>query len=638
MCGIVGFSTIKGSNAHISDCSSAKVILTGMSDAIAHRGPDDSGAMVDDKNDSYITGLAHRRLSIIDLSQGHQPLHNEDGTLQIVYNGEVYNYQSLRTELRQMGYAFKTSSDTEVVLQAYAAFGSACVEKLRGMFSFAIWHSDTQQLFLARDRYGKKPLFYTCGAEGIVFASEIKAILAYNRSDQLSINKAGIVSYMRYRYVPSPETLFTDVYKLPPGCHATWQEGILNIQRYYTPPDQKKRDQHRQNTSEKKVIDGFLAVLKEAVHIRMVSDVPFGSFLSGGLDSSAIVALMSQYSSQPINTFSVGFTESRYSELGYAKTIAEQFSTNHHELEISDKILMDTLPKLIAYRDAPIAEPSDIPIYLLSCEAAKSVKMVLTGEGSDEVLGGYPKHAYERFASSYQVLPRIMRNSWMPAFMQRLPYRFRRVKTAVANLGCEDWVERMPRWFGALNEEELRELLQPSLHPYLHHHSVDAYHFQCQRDNTSLRNILYFDQTSWLPDNLLERGDRMTMAASIESRMPFMDHQLIAYVSALPDHFRIRGLQGKWLLRQAINSIIPQTIIDRPKVGFRVPVNEWFQHGMRDYLCDHLLAQTACIAPYFQHHVLERYVHEHIKGHHNHEKLLWTLLNLELWHQQKVND
>jgi asparagine synthase (glutamine-hydrolysing) len=361
----------------------------------------------------------------------------------------------------------------------------------------------------------------------------------------------------------------------------------------------------------------------------MVSDVPYGAFLSGGIDSSAVVGLMCRHSDHPVKTFSVGFAESAYSELGYAKTIADQFDTEHHELTVSQDHLMDELPALVRFRDAPVAEPSDIPIYLLSKEARKTVKMVLTGEGGDEFLGGYPKHIFERYVRYYQCLPRILRNRLLEPVVHALPYRFRRVKTAIQTMGLENCEERMARWFGALSNREL-----DALFIYDPQTSPTPAGLPPLVGNSALRKILCFDQTSWLADNLLERGDRMTMAASLEARMPFMDHELAAYVSSLPDKYRLRGMTTKWLLREAMKRLLPTSILERPKIGFRVPVNEWFRGPMKDYIYDHLTGPASRTRDYYYRPELEKILSEHIGGRQNHEKLLWCLLNLEIWHHE----
>jgi asparagine synthase (glutamine-hydrolysing) len=602
-------------------------LLRRMTGAIMHRGPDDEGFFQTHTRDNrHFVGLGHRRLSIIDLNTGHQPIGNEDGSVKIVFNGEIYNFMELRSDLMARGHRFATASDTESIVHAYEEYGEACVELFRGMFAFAIWDANRERLFLARDRFGKKPLFI-CQQEGILlFASEIKSLLAYPGVHP-EVDRDAVWDYLAYRYVPGPATLFSNVHKLPPGRIKVWEKGELSEHCYYKPPD---RQPWGGQVPPADPVGRFLELLDESVNIRMVSDVPFGAFLSGGIDSSAVVALMARHSSLPVKTFSVGFTEAQYSELGYAAAIARQFETEHHELTISQNHLMDELPALVHYRDAPVAEPSDIPIYLLSKEAGRSVKMVLTGEGSDEFLGGYPKHVFERYVAGYQILPDVLRYGLVEPLVHALPYRFRRVKTAVVNFGIEDLQDRMPRWFGALSGRERDELV--AFRPAAVRQG--GVQFDTSVENSSLRRVLYFDQTSWLPDNLLERGDRMTMAASIEARMPFMDHELAAYVSSLPDHYRVRGLQTKWILREAMKRLLPEQILTRPKVGFRLPVNEWFRGPMRDYLYDHLTGKDSLTMQYYRCDVLDRMLSEHVNGRQNHEKLLWSLLNLEIWHRQ----
>jgi len=620
MCGIAGYlSTGAG-----EDLSPA---LHRMTAAIAHRGPDDVGYFETTAVDGRArVGLGHRRLSIIDLSTGHQPLGNADGSLQIVFNGEIYNFEALRTELSAHGCRLRTRSDTEAIVYAYEHWGTDCVSRLRGMFAFAIWDARRSRLFLARDRFGKKPLFIYARNGLLLFASEIKALLQFPGVVP-RVNHAVLWDYFRYRYVPAPTTLFADVRKLMPGSWMLCDAGGGTESRYYLPPDGTGLATPADCADP---VSRFLELLDDSVRIRMISDVPFGAFLSGGIDSSAVVGLMARHSRLPVKTFSVGFAEAAYSELQHARTIAGQFGTEHSELEVSQADLLEQLPALTRFRDAPVAEPSDVPIYLLSREARRTVKMVLTGEGSDEVLGGYPKHVYERYARPYQRLPHWLRRNLIEPAVHALPYRFRRAKTAIVNLGIESRAERMPRWFGALTAEECAELL--TIAPPLN--GMAAEPLRVGADNSPLRGILFFDQTSWLPDNLLERGDRMTMGASLEARMPFMDHELAAFVSTLPDAWRVRGFTTKRVLRLAMRRLLPTHILQRPKIGFRVPVNEWFRTSMRDYLLAHLTGTDSRTRGYYRPAQLQRILKEHLDGHQNHEKVLWCLLNLEIWHRE----
>lgn len=618
MCGIAGW---------IEDAATSpgEDVAKAMSDAIPYRGPDGDGWHLTGTRDNRKTiGLVHRRLAIIDLEGGVQPMHDADGRLTLVFNGEIYNFRELRAELEAEGHAFRTNSDTEVLLQAYLEWGPGCVRRFRGMFAFALWDAAAERLVLARDPFGKKPLYLYEDGRRLIFGSEVKTILVHPDVPR-ELDRASVLDYLAYRYVPGPHTLFKGIRKLRPGSFAVWQGGALSETAYFTPPDATERPTDVQPDDP---VAAFTAELDEAVRVRMVSDVPFGAFLSGGIDSSAIVALMSRHSDLPINTFSVGFKEETYSELGHAKLIAGAFKTNHTELVVSADELMGFLPDLIERRDAPVAEPSDIPIYLLSREARKSVKMVLTGEGSDEILAGYPKHRFEHLAARYQgLVPDALHKGLIEPLVRALPYRFRRIKTLAANFGLRDPHERYPRWFGAQSFGERDALVAVAEKP----RPAPPYAFAADDGQSPLRKLLHFDQTSWLPDNLLERGDRMTMAASIEARMPFMDTKLAAFVAGLDDSDRLRGGEQKRLLRRAMRGVLPETILTRPKVGFRVPVNAWFRTSMRGWLADLLTGPDSRTRALYRRAELDRVLAEHADGRQNHEKLLWTLANLELF-------
>ncbi|HUO44256.1 MAG TPA: asparagine synthase (glutamine-hydrolyzing) [Burkholderiales bacterium] len=620
MCGIAGWlarkSTLSGPDT-----------LKRMTDAIAHRGPDDEGMYFEDTADGVRgVALGHRRLAIIDLAGGHQPMRDAAAGLTLTFNGEIYNFREIRAELIEAGYSFQHDSDTEVLLRAYQHWGCDLVHHLRGMFAFALWDAKAQRLVLARDRFGEKPLFIHQDADGIYFASEVKALLALP-SLTAKVDMEGVWDYLAYRYVPAPRTLFAGIRKLLPGTIAVWENGALSEGRYYAPPDCMPP---ASGPLPHDVTAAFLEKLDAAVRIEMVSDVPFGAFLSGGLDSSAIVALMTRHSGFPVMTYSVGFSESAYSELSYAAEVARLFNTNHHELVVSHRHVIDRLAELVHFRDAPVSEPSDVPIYLLAKEARRTVKMVLTGEGSDEVLAGYPKHVAENFVRPYQALPVPLRRNLIEPLAHALPYRFRRVKTAITNLSLPDAQDRYVRWFGALSRVEREELAGLGLSGQ---RQLPCRNFAVNADNSTLRNILCFDQSSWLPDNLLERGDRMTMAASLEARVPFLDDELVAFVSSLPDRYRVRGLHTKWVLRDALRHLVPARILNRPKVGFRVPVNEWLRTTMREYLLSHLQSGSSLTREYYNPQTLHRVIREHLDGRQNHEKLLWSLLNLEIWHR-----
>jgi asparagine synthase (glutamine-hydrolysing) len=620
MCGIAGW--IAGPrNAPEEDA------VLPMLDAMEHRGPDGAGACsFVNRASGHRIVLGHRRLAIIDPNGSPQPMRDDHAGIALTFNGEIFNFRELRAHLEKRGYTFERDSDTEVLLRAYQHWGVKVVQHLRGQFAFAIWDAREERLFLARDRFGEKPLYLYERNGALFFASEIKALLKLP-DVKPEVDLSAVWDCLAYRYVPGPRTLFRGIRKLPPATCMVWQLGRVRETRYWTPPD--KAPNATPATGD--ALEGFSAQLEESVKLQMVSDVPFGAFLSGGLDSSTIVALMSRHSSK-VKTFSVGFSDDGYSELPYAAQIAKHFGTAHQEIIVSHDDLIQRLPKLVAFRDAPVSEPSDIPIYMLATEASRSVKMVLTGEGSDEILGGYPKHVMERFAWGYQSVPALLRNGLIAPIANALPFGFRRMKTAVNSLNIDDWRERYVRWFGALDMAQREKLSVLNLNGS---HVIEGMPpFDAEAKNSSLRRILYFDQTSWLPDNLLERGDRMTMAASIEARVPFLDHRLAEYVSTLPDEMRVRGLKTKWILREMGKKLLPARILKRPKVGFRVPVNEWFRGQMREYLLDHLRGASSLTRRYYNAPALDRVLDDHINGKQNQEKLLWTLLNLEIWHRQ----
>jgi asparagine synthase (glutamine-hydrolysing) len=620
MCGIAGFILRERR-------PDAQLRLKAMSDSISHRGPDGEGFFHASINNSgQALGLAHRRLAIIDLAGGDQPMTHQDAGVTLVYNGEIYNFDLLHRELEALGHRFRTRSDTEVLLNAYVEWGPDCVVRLRGMFAFALWDQPRGRLLLARDHFGKKPLYIYQDREKLLFGSEIKALLAFGEVTT-SLDRASIADYLVYRYVPGPHTLFAGIRKLSPGSYALWRNGELHETRYYSPP---YGSEPTETPPVAQPLQAFEETLDTAVRIRMVSDVPYGAFLSGGLDSSTIVALMTRHSGQPVNTFSVGFREARYSELPYARMVAEQFGTRHSELLVSADDLMQYLPTLIHHGDSPVAEASNIPIYLISKEAARSVKMVLTGEGSDELLGGYPKHSAERFAALYRaIIPPALHGRVIEPLVRLLPYDFRRIKIMMATIGIAEAEERLPRWLGALSFIERDRLVAAAPR-----RAVDSRPFEASPQRSALERTLYFDQTSWLPDNLLERGDRITMAASIEARMPFMDTELAALAARLPDRWRIRGFVQKYILRRLMRDRLPGEILGRPKVGFRVPINEWFRESMRAFVRDHLTGPGALASEICDRREVDRVLTEHEDGRQNHEKLIWALLNLELFQRQ----
>jgi asparagine synthase (glutamine-hydrolysing) len=598
-------------------------LLGRLTDLMACRGPDGSGYwLTDTANKSHQIGLGSRRLSVIDIGGGAQPMWDQSGRIAVVYNGEIYNYVELRHELQEFGHKFSSHSDTEVLIESYRAWGCDALARLRGMFGFALWDEDRQRLLLARDAFGKKPLFIAEQKGGILFSSEIEPIVQFPGFDR-SFDQDALGHYFVNRYVPGPLTFFERVKKLQPGHYFSWHNGQWRTERYFTAPfattvpDIDSFDE---------AVSLFGETFDESVRLRMRSDAPFGAFLSGGIDSSAVVSAMARHSAKPIRTYSVGFREKAYSELDHARTIAKLFGTDHNELIVEPNEFLAHWPVAVTRWGAPVINASDIPVFMLSKAASSAVKVVLTGEGSDELLGGYPKHRAEAWIGLYQKLvPQFVHDQVVAPLVKRLPYGMRRVKIAAGAAGERDIVNRMRFWFG-ITQASAQEVFgrefamqPPDLHPF----SVVA--------GSDVRRALFFDQTSWLPDNLLERGDRMMMAGSIEGRMPFMDTELAKLVARFPDRFLIGCTGGKAVLRETMKTVLPAHILARKKVGFRVPFDEWCRGPFRDLLRDLLVSDASQIALFCRRPVLQRLVEEHLDRRQNHQQMLWSLANLEIF-------
>ena len=598
--------------------------LVRITDLMSHRGPDGAGYWLGDSADGlHQIGLGHRRLSIIDLQGGAQPMWNSDRSIAVTFNGEIYNYIELREELAKLGHVFRTSSDTEVLIEAYRAWGPAAVSRFRGMFAFSLWDGNQQRMVIARDSFGKKPLFMAQMPGVWLFGSEIEPIVQFPGIDR-SLDRGAIQDYLLNRYVPGPFTLFRDVKKLQPGCYAVWQAGNLSFTRYFVPPFATTVPDVK-NFSD--AVQMFRETFEDAVRIRMRSDAPFGAYLSGGVDSSAIVAAMVRCSSAKVRTYSVGFREKRYSELDFARSVAKRFETDHHEVVVEPGTFMEEWPTAVLRRGAPVSEPADLPILILSKMASHTVKMVLTGEGSDELIGGYPKHRAELGIALYhRLIPQAVHDHVVRPAIEALPYALRRAKIFATAAGERELTNWMRVWFGGISIEERDALLGYSAHV----EPRESYPFSIQI-GSSFRRTLFFDQTSWLPDNLLERGDRMMMGGSIEGRMPFMDVELAKIVARFPDSFLIGRRGGKAVLRAAMDKILPTEILLRKKVGFRVPIAEWFRGPYREFVCEALVSDASQVARICDRAVVRRLVSAHVEGKTNNEKILWSLVNLELF-------
>ncbi|MFB3922082.1 MAG: asparagine synthase (glutamine-hydrolyzing) [Terriglobia bacterium] len=613
MCGICGIYNFE------TPAPADRATLKRATDAMVHRGPDDEGFFVDGA-----VGLGNRRLSIIDLPGGHQPIANEDETVWITFNGEIYNYRELRPDLEKRGHRFRTVSDTETIVHLYEDYGPGCLEHLRGMFAFALWDGRAKRLLVARDRLGIKPLFYRQGQGRLVFASELRALRELV-GQPLEIEPQSVYDFFGFRYIPAPGTFYRGVEKLLPGHYILADASGVRVERYWDIPQEE--DTLR---SEEDLAEEVVERLRESIRLRLIADVPLGVFLSGGTDSSAVVAFMSQLGARPLRTFSVGFEDPGYSELPHARRVAKHFATEHHELFLRPQDLAEELGHLVGFRDEPVAEPTDVALYRMARLASESVKVVLAGEGGDELFAGYPKYVADRLAGLVAAFPQeVIRRltAW-------LPYRQRRARLALETLSIRDEAERSVTWFASFSREEREALFAPEFLEQVdpaHPARVFEQYLEKVRDRSPLKRMLYADLKIWLPDNLLLRGDQMTMAASIEERVPFLDHKLVELAARIPSRMLARGFKTKVLLRRALKPYLPAETLRRRKVGFAVPVGLWFRKTLKSMVADLVLSPEAQARGYFNRDATERFVREHFDGIRDRWKQLWALVNFELW-------
>ena len=631
MCGITG---IVASDALQPD-DRERVLR--MRDIIAHRGPDDAGLFADSR-----AALGHRRLSIVDLAAGHQPLANEDETIWIVFNGEIYNHQSVRQRLESAGHHYGTRSDTETIVHAYEQWGSSAVEHLRGMFAFAIWDTSNRRLLLARDRLGVKPLYWARAGDRLLFGSEIKSILESGLMKPQAREDA-LPELLGTRYLSGTETLFKGIYRLQPGHTLVYERGDIAIRQYWDIPSRQQSD-GVDRLSEADVVRKFRDLLQESVRIRLMADVPLGMFLSGGLDSSAIAALMSKMIDRPLQTFSVAFHQRAFSELDYARQVAKAIKADAHEIVIDDQDFFGALPRLIWHEDEPIAHPSSIPLYFVSALARDHVKVVLTGEGSDELLAGYGKYpralANWRAGGAYGVVPRQVRSWVANRIVRHVPGRIGRY-AARSFLAMPRTPEAM--FFdnfaaiGLGRQETLLSKRIAALATPEHAYGPSRAFFDAPNGrSTTLDRLLYADMKTYLVE-LLMKQDQMSMAASIESRVPFLDHQLVEFASGLPARMKLRGLTTKWILRQAVRDILPPEILTRKKMGFPVPFGVWMRGPWKELARDVLLDPRSRQRGIIDADAVERLISAHAAGHTNGADAIWSLLNLELWYRTHID-
>ncbi|MCS6860271.1 MAG: asparagine synthase (glutamine-hydrolyzing) [Abditibacteriales bacterium] len=640
MCGIAGILNAQG--------SADRDLLQRMLDALRHRGPDDEGVYADGG-----VALGQRRLAIIDLDTGHQPLSNEDGSVWITFNGEIYNFQSLREQLEKKGHQFRTHSDTETIVHAYETYGAECVQHLRGMFAFALWDAKEQQLFLARDRVGKKPLFYAQVNGQFLFASELQGLLQ-SPDIRREVELATIDEYLTYGYIPAPRTAFKGVFKLPPAHTLTVRvegSGVrMEAERYWQLMYEPKLP-----LTEDEACERLLELLREAVRLRLISDVPLGAFLSGGIDSSAVVALMSELSDKPVKTFSIGFEEVAFNELDYARTVAQRFGTEHHEFIVRPNAL-EVVPKLVRHYGEPYADSSAVPSFYVAQMTRQHVTVALNGDGGDECFAGYERYAGNALAERYGKIPAPLRRGILEPLRHLLPNslnrrsRLRQVRRFL-EVASQPMEQRYLRWVTTVTPEQKDALytnefrwqvgrltgwnVSTSQPPNLPTWLLDLF---TQTDGLHpLDRTLFVDVNSYLPYDLLVKMDIATMANSLEARSPFLDYKVMEFAARLPAHYKLRGTTLKYLLKKALRPLLPADNLHRRKQGFGVPVGDWFRSELKELLHDTVLSQRALQRGYFNGDALRQLVDDHVQRREDYTYQLWALLMLELWHREFVD-
>jgi len=629
MCGIVGFLTRRRSAIPDEGC------LREMRDSLAHRGPDDHGEYV---RPMGVMGpfvyLGHRRLSIIDLSSGHQPLSTEDEKIWVVFNGEIYNFQELKVDLEARGYRFRTRSDTEVVAYAYEAFGEDCFTRFNGMFAVGIWDEMKHRLILARDRLGKKPLYYSVQDGTLIFASELKAIMAYppfrRKVDPLSLAK-----YLFFEYTPSPHTIFLDALKLPPASYLIWNGEGVEIKEFWSPWDPEGVTQP---LPEKDAEHRMMEILKQSVKRRLISDVPLGVFLSGGIDSSTVAALAQQEVPGKVKTFSISFEDPSFDESRYALLVSKHLGTEHHEKRMTPKDLLGLVPTLSNILDEPMADASILPTYLLSKFTRELVTVALGGDGGDELFAGYPTYLAHRFAQFYErffgPLHPVFKflGNLLPVSDDNISFDFK-VKKFLSGIGYPPDI-RNAVWLGSFSFSELQKVLSREMSTSLQpDHLVEeiASHkkrFPLKDDLTLLQ---YLDLKLYLQEAILVKVDRASMASSLEVRAPFLDHELVEFVMRLPSSLKLRGFTHKYLLKRAVRDLLPPEVIHRQKKGFGVPIAKWVKGPLKELFGDMLSPVRVRREGFLNPEYVTVLLEDHLKGKKDNRKLLWTLLVWELW-------
>jgi len=603
-----------------------------MAASIAHRGPDDSGCYSDP-----MVALSHRRLSVIDLSRnGHQPMSNEDGSVWIVFNGEIYNFAEIRQSHRlvEKGHVFRSATDTEVLLHLYEELGSEMVSELNGMFAFAIWDKARSQLHLARDRHGIKPLFYSWQGDRFLFGSEIKTILLDPRVSR-RVNVQALHDFLTFAYIPGPQTAFEGIYELPPAHWMTIPaSGGTSMRRYWD-----LRFDVDESMSLKQAIDGARALTERAVKRQLIADVPIGVLLSGGMDSSTLVAMVSRQTTEAVRTYSVGFEDSSFNELPYAGIVARQYNTVSRQIIVTPDLVRQMLPKYLSYIDEPYADGSAIPTYYV-CQIAKGeVVVVLSGEGGDEIFAGYETYAAYKASQWFRRVPQWIRRSVITPLVFRLPVSHKklslefRMKRFLGGQALSP-AEAHMWWRIVLTESQKRSLYSPRIQEQLslappERHFLEVFDRSPAQD--TLNRLLHIDSSVFLPDDLMIKNDRMSMAHSLEARVPFTDHDLVEFLARVPPRFKLPGLRKKHLMRLSMKDLLPPAILNKKKVGLEMPYSLWLKSELKDLLMDYCGSQRIAASGLFRPEAIASLIQEHMEHRHDHGRALWGLLNYMMW-------
>lgn len=628
MCGIYGYVSSRG--------GIQPEILRRMGDTLRHRGPDDEGEWIR-HSEELAVALGHKRLSIIDLtSAAKQPISDEDGKIWLTYNGEIYNFRELRSELAAKGHTFKSTSDGEIIVHLYEEMGAACLERLKGMFAFALWDETQQSLFLARDRIGKKPLHYAIYDGGIAFASEIKALLKHPQVVK-EIDLSALNKYLTFEYVPAPATIFKSIKKLEPGHYLSYQNGKSEIKKYWDIP---LADYPIGFKTEDEYAEELRDILERAVRSRLVADVPVGVFLSGGIDSGVIAALAAK-ADRKIECFSIGFDEPSFDESSHAKSIAKALGLNHRLKIFNTREMLDNLDELPNFLDEPLADASILPFYLLSKVASERLKVALSGDGGDELFAGYPTYQAHRIITYYDLLPETLKNSvkalaaWLPVSHGNISTDFK-IKQFLRGAGVSPEI-RFFMWMGSFTESEKKGLLSSDVRAALAHENTYEDVFAYIREsglNKDLERILYLSMKLYLQDDILVKVDRAAMANGLEVRCPLLDQELVEFACRLPMQYKLHGLKTKYLLKKAAAGILPDSIINRKKKGFGIPISKWLTGELKSYMLDYLGEERIKRQGYFNYPYIKGLIDDHLHKRKDHRKLLWTLLIFQIWHDR----